>query len=237
MKQQSFGTVSYGAICAVILIGLSGCGRVVEWGKETFNQGKNLENMSELGQSHVRSIIVYDQFDTVGMFDALWLSDEVRTIYSNAYASRRGKNEEFKKTLLRRQLEENKHFITFYVLSPFEYPLGESQAMWQVFLSVDNNTYFPIEFKMVELELEYRVMFGKKYSRFKESYCIKFDAKNIEDHFIITANTKKIELCFRSTNKEAALVWYPYENFNEVVQEQKSDCSVMADMQTLQGNA
>ena len=155
----------------------------------------------------MRSIIVYDQFDTAGCFDALWLSDAARTGYVELYSRRRGKNEEFKNTFLRRQLEENKHFFNFYILSPFEAPLGDPNSLWQVFLKVDDETYIPMELKVTELDPEYKAIFGKKFTRFKESYLVKFEAKDVDGTPIISADTQSVALYFRSNDKEAILMW------------------------------
>lgn len=199
-----FKTVSFAVF---LIVSFSGCGRIVDWGMYTFEQGDGLEDITIVPREYMRSITVYDQFDTAGCFDALWLSDAARTGYVELYARRRGKNEEFKNTFLRRQLEENKHFLNFYVLAPFETPLGEPNSLWQPFLSIDGVIYTPQEFKVAELEPEYRAIFGKKYTRFKESYLAKFDAKDVDGNSIVTPNTKKISLYFRSNDKEAVLTW------------------------------
>ena len=198
-KMASFATV-------LVLI-FPGCGRIVDWGMYTFEQGDELADLTIVPREYVRSITVYDQFDTAGCFDALWLSDAARTGYVELYARRRGKNEEFKNTFLRRQLEENKHFFNFYILAPFETPMGEPNSLWQPFLSVDGEVYTPQGFKVTELEPEYRAIFGKKYTRFKESYLAKFEAKDVDGNPIITPTTKKIMLYFRSNDKEAVLTW------------------------------
>lgn len=193
--------------CAIILVGLAGCGKVIDWGAQTFDQGKDVYKLFEKGGAWIRSTTIYDQFTTAGMFDALWLSNKVRTIYVTSYSVRRAKSEDFKRAFLRRQLEENNHFITFYVLSPFELPLGEPQSDWQLFLKVDNVIYNPLEIKAIDLDLEYKYMFGKRFTRFKESYIVKFDAKDLQDQFIISPETHVIELYFRSSSKEASLAW------------------------------
>ncbi|MDR3550625.1 MAG: hypothetical protein P4L31_04385 [Candidatus Babeliales bacterium] len=217
MKQSITRTV----LCAVMLCGLSGCGKVVDWGIQTFDQGKDVERLFENGRAYVRSITIYDQFDTAGMFDALWLSDEVRSSYVASYGARRAKQDELQKTFLRRQLEENNHFITFYVLSPFEFSLGEPQSDWQLFLKVDGVTYYPLELKVADLELEYQSMFGKRYTRFKQPYAAKFAAKDLQDKLIITPQTDVIELCFRSSIKEASLVWHLYATRSELTPTQE----------------
>jgi len=208
-------------LCVVVLCGLSGCGKIIDWATQTFDQGKDVDLLYKSGRSYLRSVTIYDQFDTFGMFDVLWLSDEVRTSYSAAYNERRARLEESGKNFLRRQLEENNHFITFYVLSPYEFPLGESRSDWQLFLRVDGNTYFPLEIKAIDMDIEYKAMFGKRYTRFKESYVVKFAAKDLQDQFIINENTGFIELCFRSTIKEASVVWHLYGNAHAATDIQK----------------
>ena len=112
-----------------------------------------------------------------------------------------------KEAFLRRQLEENNHFITFYVLSSYEYPLGDVNSEWTLFLNIDGKHYAPIEIKAVELSPEYIYIFGKKYNRFKVPYSVKFDAKDINDQFLITPETKNITLYCRSLNSEVTFVW------------------------------
>ncbi len=191
----------------LVLTILAGCGRVVDWGMYTFEQSADLQDISLDARRYVRSITVYDQFATAGIFDALWLSDDARTGYVDLFVRRRGKSDDFRNTFLRRQIEENRHFFNFYVLSPFDVPLAEPSSLWQLFLNIDGVLYSPIEFKVTEMEPEYRSIFGKKYTRFKEAYLIKFEAKDSDDNPIIKPDTKKICLHFRSNDKEAILSW------------------------------
>lgn len=197
----------YWTLSAILLCLFGGCNRIVDWGESNFNQGKEVENKAKSVRKYVKSVTVYDEFTTEGMFDVLWLSDEVRTTYADLHALRRCRNEEYKKTFLRRQLEENNHFITFYVLSPFEFQLADSQSKWSMCLFVDGDYYYPIETSVVELDQEYKAIFGKKMSRFKESYLVKFEAKTLEEKPIIADDVEKLELQFRSLVKETKLVW------------------------------
>ena len=208
-------------LSAFVLFTVPGCGKIVDWAKDTLDQGTDVERSYQRGRSYLRSITIYDQFDTAGMFDALWLSDEVRTAYAQAYNERRAKPEDVRKNFLRRQLEENNHFITFYVLSPYEFPLGESHSDWQVFLKVDGAVYLPLSIKVVELDLEYKALFGKRHTRFKESYAVTFAAKDLQDQFVINKDTAMIELCFRSTIKEGSLVWHLYGNHHVALSPEK----------------
>jgi hypothetical protein len=195
------------AIMAVVLFLLPGCGRIVDWSTKTFNQAPSLHASIAAAQKYIRSVTSYDQLTTRARFDLLWLSDEVRTNYANLYALKFGKTEEQKKTFLRRQLEENNHFISFYVLSLHDHPLGDTNSEWTLFLRIDDKNYAPIEIKTVELSPEYTHIFGKKCNRFKVPYSVKFDAKDINDQLLITPETKKITLYCRSLETEVTFDW------------------------------
>ena len=195
------------SMVAVLLLLLPSCGRVVDWGNRTFIQAPSLEASVTAAQSYIRSVTLYDQLSTCARFDVLWLSDDVRINYTNLFALKFGKTEEQKRTFLRRQLEENNHFISFYVLSLHEYPLGDVNSEWSIFLTIDDKRYAPIEIKAVELSPEYIYIFGKKHNRFKVPYSVKFDAKDINDQFLIGAETRNITLHCRSLKTEVTFVW------------------------------
>lgn len=186
---------------------LPGCGRVIDWGTKTFVQEPSPQPSINAAQKYLRSVTSYDQLTTRARFDVLWLSDDVRINYSNLFALKFGKTEEQKKAFLRRQLEENNHFISFYMLSLHEYPLGDLNSEWTLFLNINNKYYAPIEIKSVELAPEYMYIFGKKYNRFKVPYSVKFDAKDINDQFLITPETEKITLHARSLHADVTFAW------------------------------
>jgi len=186
---------------------LPGCGKMITWVKDSFPQVSSLNSSCDSVVEYIKSITVYDQLTTSAKFDAMWLSNEVRASYVDLLTVKFGKTDEQKKTLLRRQFEENNHFISFYVLSPYDCPLGDSHSEWTVFLMVNNKNYSPIEIKSVELSPEYICMFGKKINRFKVAYSVRFDANDIEDMPLITSHTHAMHLIFRSTKQEALLTW------------------------------
>ncbi len=194
-------------IFLLFLMSLSGCGRIVEWGKDNFYQGENVKKYSKIPKQYLRSVVAYDQFMTQAVFDAIWLSDAVRTMYVDAFAARTGKTDEQKNLLLRRELEENNHYISFYVLSLYNIPLGDTLGDWSVYLKIDDAVYHPEETKYVDLTPEYQSFFGKVFNRFKVSYQIKFDAKDVNCNPIISARTQHMQLYFRSVKKEVQLTW------------------------------
>jgi hypothetical protein len=194
-------------IIMIVLLLLPSCGRMIDWGTRTFVQAPSLQASISAAQKYIRSVTSYDQLTTRARFDVLWLSDDVRINYANLFALKFGKTEEQRKTFLRRQLEENNHFISFYVLSLHEYPLGDLNSEWTLFLNIDGKNYAPIEIKTVELSPEYMYIFGKKNNRFKVPYSVKFDAKDINDQPLITETTEKITLYCRSISAEVTFVW------------------------------
>jgi hypothetical protein len=195
-------------IAMMIPLLLPNCGpRIIDWGKKTFIQAPSFQASIEAAQKYIRSVTFYDQLTTRARFDVLWLSDDVRINYTDLFALKFAKTEEQRKTFLRRQLEENNHFITFYVLSLYDHPLGDSHSEWALFLRIDDKDYAPIEIKSIELSSEYIHIFGKKYNRFKVPYSVKFDAKNIDDQFLISPETRRITLHCRSVISEVTFVW------------------------------
>lgn len=71
------------AFCVVVL---SGCGRLIDWGKSRLYQGNSFKIDLDAIKDHIRWATVYDQFTTVAMFDALWLSPVVRTAFAQEHA-------------------------------------------------------------------------------------------------------------------------------------------------------
>lgn len=195
------------AMLALLLLGLSGCGHLTKGGKDTSYQAGEFANGSAKVQPYIRSVTIYDQLTTQAMFDALWLSDEVRVAYADLYVFRRGKEQEYKNAFLRQQLEENRHHISWYVLSLHEVALDDPQSLWSVFLCIDENTVTPVDVKAVELPYEYRIFFGSHLTAFKIPYLIRFDAKDSQGKPFITSRTRSIALHFRSAEKERVLLW------------------------------
>jgi hypothetical protein len=203
-------------LCGVLLIFLGGCYRIIDWSKDTFYQGCFLDNEISVARQYIRTLKIYDQFDTRAIFEVLWLSDTVREVYSMIHAMHFGKDEDQKKNFLRRQLEASSHAILFYVLSLFENPLDSEDSEWTVFLTVDNTNYFPTRIKAVDMPHEYKLFWKMNQMRFKTAYEVSFDAKNSEDNCIINSNTRLLTLQFRSADKKGTVTWH-IDNSGSVV--------------------
>lgn len=196
---------------------LPGCGKVYDWARGNFDQGREFKNEDIIteARNEIKTATVYDLFSVVGKFDALWLSDKVRDLYVNLFALKHRKDEAQQKVFLRRQLEENNHFISFYVLSLHDVVLGEQDTNWSMFLKVGDNVYTPKEIKIIDLDPVYKDIFGKMSNKFKDVYLVYFNAKDIENNYIINPDVETISLSFRSVNKEVSFTWDVGSNFAE----------------------
>jgi len=204
----------------VMISFLSGCGtRITDWAKDMVNQGTTLPDWVVSVRPFVKSVSLYDQFDTVAMFDALWLADPVKIVYSEVYARKHGKSNEQYDVFVRRQLAENEHYILFYVLSLYDISLREKESSWSMFLEIDDQRFTPVEIKTIEIAPEYKAMFGDCFTRFKVPYQVKFTARDIESMSHITSETKMISLVFRSVDKEVRLTW----NLDELLRDSKQE--------------
>lgn len=189
------------------LLLLTGCGRLVDWAVDEFYQGVDRNPDLVLPRNFVRSTVIHDQLMTVAIFDALWLSNEVKTAFTNVSMLKQGKSEERRMAFLRRQLEENKHFISFYVLSSYKVPLGTPLSEWSLSLEVDDTIVTPVEVKSVDLDPVYQAFFGRRYNNFKNVYLVRFEAKDANDQWLINEHTTYIALHFKSIKKETRFTW------------------------------
>lgn len=193
-----------------LLTVISGC-RYKSWGESVFYQGCSLDTYQEVACDYLRTLHIYDQFTTLGHFDVLWVSNEVRTIYSKLYAKRHCYEAEKYKVFLRRQLEENNHYITFYVLGNTPHSRGtllsDEETAWSVCLAINSTTILPCEVKTVELRPEYKHLFGKAYRQFKTPYSITFEAHDIEGRSLVPAGGQSMKLYFNTIGKTACVEW------------------------------
>lgn len=200
-------TISFPVIVAMLFL-CSGCSRVSDWVIHSFEQGDRAIYDETIPKQHIRSITVYDEFYTRGRFAVMWLSDAVRTVYTDVSAIRQGKSEEKRDSFLRRQLAENQHFIVFYVLAPYSYALNDPLGEWSIFLQIGDLYFEPIEIKAFELEPEYKAFFGKHYNRFKVAYRVKFEAKDAADGKpLLREGVSQLSMHLRSLQRNIKLDW------------------------------
>lgn len=197
--------------CLSILLLFSGCSqKITNWGKKRFNQGCKIENDQCVVYQYIRTTKVYDQFRTLGIFNAMWLSDVVRRAYVNLHAQKFALSEDVYKTMLVTEELKTKNSIAFYILS--WYPkwcgaeLDKPNTRWLMFLKVGDKAYTPKLIKRIDLPCEYVIFFNKLKNNFKKSYYVEFDAEDENGNPILDYKADMI-LCFRSYETQTYLKW------------------------------
>ncbi len=153
----------------------------------------------------------YQFFETKAQFDALWLSDDISSIYAKLNAVKTGKSAEEHEAFLLRQLEENNHWIRFYILADVHdqshISLNDANSAWSLYLHTQSGkTITPLSVKEVSLEPEIQYIFGSKLSPFKTAYLVKFPTKNIAGIPYFSEN-EKLELVIASAGMKDSLTW------------------------------
>lgn len=195
---------------------MTSCVKYYDLVKSEFPQGTSRPDKRDEAAQYRRSAVVYNQFETQAIFDALWLSDQLRTAYVDLYADKRGLDRDAKQQMLKRQLEENKHWILFYVLADVRdkvyAALHEQNAAWTLSVKIDNyKTLVPDSIKEVDLEPEYQLLFGKTFSLFKTAYLITFPLTPELAQKIARQEVNMVGLHIRSPYKECVLQWHKQE--------------------------
>lgn len=194
----------------LLIVMLSGCVPYYKLSKSEFPQGTNLETHYDITENFVRSQRVFEQFTTLANFDALWLSDQTRIAYVDMHCKKRGKSSEAQSAMLERQLEENRHRISFYVLADirdvFNGSMNDKNPVWTPYLELDGQKLEPVSIKEIELEPEYINLFGNKLNSFKTSYLVSFPAKDQAGKFYLDG-CKIVKLVFSSVDKSCSVEW------------------------------
>jgi hypothetical protein len=147
--------------------------------KSEFPQGERVNKKNNFISNYLQETRVYEEFSSVIEINALWFSNEVRREYTQRYCDRRGKDNSFKNAMLRRELEENKHWITFYVLVATSHSelsaLSDVDPYWTLSLALPTGEKLSPELiKEVDLNPEVRSFFGDKYNPFKRAFLVRF---------------------------------------------------------------
>jgi hypothetical protein len=194
-----------------LIIIFPGCSqRLINWGKKRLNQGCKIENYECLAYQYIRTTKVYDQFRTMGIFNAMWLSDIVRKAYVNVHCQKFVLSEDVYRNLIELEESKNKKTIAFYILVWYPRWCGaefdKPNSRWLVFLKVGDKAYTPRIIKRIELPCEYVIFFNKLYNNFKRSYYVEFDA--LDDHGDKILNYKEdMVLCLRSYDRITYMRW------------------------------
>lgn len=196
----------------VMLFFMTSCVKYYDLVKSEFPQGKDQPDQRTIAANYQRTATVYDEFQTKGVFNALWLSDELRTAYVDVYCDKRGLSCDEKEEMLKRQLEENKHWVSFYVLADIRSrtnaSLSDENAMWTLYAKLgEYETIVPESIKEIDVEPEFQLFFGKTFNLFKAAYLVKFPITSVTADKLARCNITLVRLIVKSVYKECTLTW------------------------------
>lgn len=203
----------YGVVVIACILGLlPACIKYHDIVKSEFPQGEKQPDVSAVADVHKRSATVYDQFSTKAIFDSMWLSDSLRRSYVDMYAHKRGIDGEAREAELKRQLAENRVWLSFYLLADVRdrsfTQMNEKDSFWTTYAVIDGkHKIVPESIKEVELEPEFQQMFGSRYVHFKTPYLIKMRVSEQMAEHIASGKYTSIALVVGSVYKKCEMVW------------------------------
>ncbi|KKP35463.1 MAG: hypothetical protein UR26_C0004G0010 [candidate division TM6 bacterium GW2011_GWF2_32_72] len=202
-----------------LLLFLPNCERPIGWAKKTFNQGTTVKNNKKEVEKYIKESKIYDEFKTVGMATAMWLSEEVRVIHGQIAAKRLGLDEQKTADLISDAIMENRKNISFYVLG-YKYDdsfkmLTDPACAWSVRLRLDDEVFINPTIKSVELDPEYNYLFKHHYSfyrepyllHFREPYLITFDMSSFKSAKARLKDVNCMKLEFVKVDRIGTLTW------------------------------
>ncbi len=209
--QSNYGVFRF-FVMIVTLGMLPACIKYHDLVKSEFPQGEKQLDQSSVAATHRRSATVYEEFTTKAIFDGLWLSDTLRTSYVDMYAHKRGLNAEAREALLKRQLEENRVWLSFYLLADVRdnsfTQLNEKSSFWTMYATLDGkHKLVPESIKEVELEPEFQQLFGARFNHFKATYLVKMRLTDVMAEHIAASKYNDIKLTIGSVYKQCVMDW------------------------------
>ncbi len=194
-----------------LLLLLPGCKSYLDLSSREFPQGEENTQKPEIAYNYIRSVKVYDEFMTLGIFDALWLSDETRTAFVDLFARKRGRDEDFTTALLQRELDENQNHITFYVLADVRgdenTELNDRDAIWSMYLEAPSGEKVPpTSVEQIELSPEIKSFFAWRATNYKTPYEVKFPVTNLVGNAYLD-NSGPFKLVLSSVQRNVEMIW------------------------------
>lgn len=163
---------------AALLVGFSGCSRYVTWPADVFFQGTCEDQLCACIKNYLRSIRMYDQFSTRGLFDILWLSDQVQEAFVLTRASKKHLMPEQTALLRERERKAFDGYTVVYMFAPLAYDSASSlthpQSRWSVVLARGDSIIQPYDIINIELGPEYRACIPAHCMRARTAYQVRF---------------------------------------------------------------
>lgn len=193
------------------LLLLSGCFKTYDFVSSEFPQAPKQEPLTSVITRWRRSVKLYDGFTTKASIDALWKTDELCLVYTSLHSERVGMNPEEREAFLLRQLEENNHWLTFYLLAEIAdegyTSFTDTQSGWSLYLELPTGERIaPESIREVEISPEIRALFGPLLTPFKKRYCVRFPAKTLASQ-VHLAPGDEVHLICAGPATRAQLQW------------------------------
>lgn len=199
------GTLKYSILLSCVLV-LAGCSRYTCLFRGSFTGGQETFSTSAPACPFMCSLAIYDQLQTIGLFDVLWLSCSVRSLFVDLYAQKNCLSCHAKQQLLSKELAELQKTVSFYVLMPTDdtAALGDScnsLAPWSIYAVIDGQCYRPSSIKKVKLPPEYSYMLAERYSSYRQPYLVTFNRAD-------DSSMTQVELVISSVKYKTSCSWY-----------------------------
>jgi hypothetical protein len=163
-------------------------------------QGKEHPDKRKVIKDNMRSVRVYDQWQTDAMFDVLWMSEQTQHAHAELYHVRRGTPMKVTK----------KEGVEFYILADvrdqFHPELDDDDASWTMYLEVDGTKITPSKIEKAQLDPEILSLFGHRFPRqkFKKPYRVTFPAGEMK---YTLAEKKPFTMVISSVLRQCTLGW------------------------------
>ena len=176
-------------VCGAMLF-LSGGFQTYNMISTEFKQARTYEPSYDAVRQFVRSLTLYQGFETRAHFDVMWYSDVVAAIVSSLRACKQGDSVTESEAFVSREMEKNMQELTFYVLSDVtsqgHISLCDEHSAWSLYVITPSGQLIkPSRIKEVAFGPEIEFLFGDRFAPFKKSYRVTIPLKDHQSAALI----------------------------------------------------
>jgi|SaaInlLV_10m_DNA_2_1039722.scaffolds.fasta_scaffold00173_7 hypothetical protein len=203
----------------VIIVGmLPGCIKYYRVAKTEFPQGKEQVEEQFEARDDIKSVSIYDQFETTAFFDVMWFSEVIRDAYVDLYCKRRGLIKNERNSFAESYESKYANKLIFCILADVRDKkhdsLNDKNSAWSMYVDLGNRKILPSKIDKVVLDPEVKKLFGSKFSNYKKAYQVTFDIGG-DDYIYQLALNRQFDFFISSVNKYCVLSWQKGRTFTE----------------------
>ena len=203
-----------------IIILLPSCSRINNLIDKHFFEGCRPCPYFAKAHDYMRTIKLYDQLSTVGIFTALWISKDVINAYKKAYNQQRNLplDQDLDQALIQDSfLLKNKqnNLIYFYVIGYQPEIEGnifnvcnDNDSRWHISLKIDEQIFKPKKITPVKVDRIIEKMLKPYHNRFNELYEVEFDLNYLID---LNFNEHVMQMTFSCLESFGTIKWDIFE--------------------------